>query len=103
MAELDYEYLDRLLKKAKEDDSDALAELYAATYYGSIYILKNAIERAGTTESDALLKALNETDNLQGVVGKYKPNSMREMVHEGIICKLEDGTAVYLDSITVED
>ena len=55
------------------------------------------------TESDALLKALNETDNLQGVVGKYKPNSMREMVHEGIICKLEDGTAVYLDSITVED
>ena len=32
MAELDYEYLDRLLKKAKEDDSDALAELYAATY-----------------------------------------------------------------------
>lgn len=78
-------------------------ELYAATYYGSIYILKDAIERAGTTESDALLKALNETDNLQGVVGKYKPNSMREMVHEGIICKLEDGTAVYLDSITVED
>ena len=78
-------------------------ELNAATYYGSIYILKDAIERAGTTESDALLKALNETDNLQGVVGKYKPNSMREMVHEGIICKLEDGTAVYLDSITVED
>ena len=32
MAELDYEYLDRLLKKAKENDSDALAELYAATY-----------------------------------------------------------------------
>lgn len=57
----------------------------------------------GSTESDALLKALNETDNLQGVVGKYKPNTMREMVHEGIICKLEDGTAVYLDSITVED
>lgn len=77
--------------------------MYAATYYGSIYILKDAIERAGTTESDALLKALNETDNLQGVVGKYRPNSMREMVHEGIICKLEDGTAVYLDSITVED
>lgn len=32
MAELDYEYLDRLLKKAKENDSDALAELYTATY-----------------------------------------------------------------------
>jgi len=86
-----------------QEKYDETPELYAATYYGAIYILKDAIERAGTTDSGALMAALNETDNLQGIVGKYKSNAMREMVHEGIICKLENGTAVFLESVKVED
>lgn len=32
MAELDYEYLAKLVKKAQKNDSDAFAELYTATY-----------------------------------------------------------------------
>ena len=46
MAELDYEYLDRLLKKAKEDDSDALAELYAATYRKQYRYAKSEAKRS---------------------------------------------------------
>ena len=39
--------------------------------YDSVYILKDAIERAGTLDPDKLVSALEETD-LEGVVGRIK-------------------------------
>ena len=37
MAELDYQYLATVVQRAKEGDSDAFAELYAATYQKQYY------------------------------------------------------------------
>jgi len=39
--------------------------------YDAVYIMANAIERAKTTEPDALVKALEQTD-MQGVVGRIR-------------------------------
>jgi branched-chain amino acid transport system substrate-binding protein len=49
--------------------------VYAQTY-DALYILKDALERAGTMDSDALVKALEDTD-YTGVSGRivfYKPD-----------------------------
>jgi branched-chain amino acid transport system substrate-binding protein len=82
---------------------DASPELYAATYYSSIYILKDAIERAGSTDQEAIREALLKTDGFTSVLASYTPNAMREMVHQGIICQIVDGKAVYLETVVVED
>lgn len=77
-------------------------ELYAATYYGAIYLVTDAIERAGSTDGDAICEALRETDNLQGIVGTYKANENQEMVSEAIIGVLKDGKAQFLESVKAD-
>jgi branched-chain amino acid transport system substrate-binding protein len=45
-----------------------------APAYESVYVLKEAIERAGTIEADAVVKALEQTDRA-GVMGRVKFDS----------------------------
>lgn len=78
-------------------------ELYAVTYYSAIYLLKDAIERAGSLDSAAIRDALAATDGLQVPIGTYKANEMREMVHGGTICKMVDGKAEFLEYVLVKD
>ncbi len=42
-----------------------------STSYMAVYVLKNAIERAGTLKSDAVVKALEATD-MMGVYGRIR-------------------------------
>lgn len=78
-------------------------ELYAVTYYSAIYLLKDAIERANSTDPSAIRDALEETDGLEVPIGSYKANGMREMIHGGTICKMVDGKAQFLEYVLVED
>lgn len=41
MAELNYDYIAKLVRKTQAGDSDAFAELYAATYKKQYYSLIN--------------------------------------------------------------
>ena len=74
-------------------------ELYAATYYGSIYILKDAIERAGTTDGPAVSKALRETKDVEGIVGNLTSNEDGEMISEIILAQCKDLKIEYIDVI----
>lgn len=78
-------------------------ELYAVTYYSGMYLLKDAIERAGSTDSAAIREALAQTEGLEMPIGTYKPNEKREMIHGGTICKMVDGKAQFLEYILLED
>lgn len=78
-------------------------ELYATTYYGAIYVLKDAIERAGSTDSQAIRDALAETKDVVAPIGTYSANEMREMIHGGTICKMVDGKAEFLEYVLVEE
>src|SRR5699024_7806756 len=42
---------------------------YAPLAYDSIMLLADAMERAGTTDADAVIKALSATDNFEGMAG----------------------------------
>ena len=50
---------------------------FAALGYDSVNLLANAIRRAGSTDPDAIRKALADTRNFEGIVGSisYSPES----------------------------
>ncbi len=67
---------------AYEKRWDVPPEAYGtSSSYMAAYVLKDAIERAGTLESDAIIKALEETD-MEGVYGRiqFDPQS-HQIVH----------------------
>ena len=51
-----------------------------APAYESVYVLKEAIERAGTIEADAVVKALEQTDRA-GVMGRVKFDQGHQVVY----------------------
>jgi len=58
--------------EAYEERWDVPPEAYGtSSSYMTPYVLKDAIERAGTLDTDAIIKALEETD-LMGVYGRIK-------------------------------
>jgi len=58
-------------KRWGEDKKIALSGHGAAPAYDSVYILANAIERAGTLDPEALVKAIEETD-MRGAIGRIR-------------------------------
>jgi len=49
--------------------------------YDAVYVLANAIERAGTVEPDALVTALKATD-MDGVIGKIKFTDDQQVIYD---------------------
>jgi len=49
--------------------------------YDAVYVLANAIERAGTVEPDALVTALKATD-MDGVIGKIKFTDDHQVIYD---------------------
>lgn len=77
-------------------------ELYAATYYSSIYIVADAIERAGSVDREAIREALTKTSDFNGgVLATYTADENREMVHQSVICQIVDGVAQYYTTVYV--
>lgn len=58
-------------KKWGEDVKAKMAGHGAGPSYDAVYVLVDAIERAGTLEPDALVTALEKTD-MEGVIGRIK-------------------------------
>lgn len=63
---------------------------FAALAYDTAYILADAIDRAGSTESEAIIKALAET-SYEGVTGKITFNEKGDPIKEAAILKIVDG------------
>ncbi len=65
------QFNDNYAKKYGEDARIKLSGHGPGPSYDSVYVLKAAIERAGTLDGDALVKALEATD-MDGVIGHIK-------------------------------
>jgi branched-chain amino acid transport system substrate-binding protein len=65
------QYNDNYAKKYGEDARTKLSGHGPGPSYDSVYVLKAAIERAGTLDGDALVTALEATD-MDGVIGHIK-------------------------------
>lgn len=97
----------------QEDPSDAVQEFiqkYQAAYgsipdamaalgYDSVYVLADAIRRAGTTEPEALRDAIAATSGLKGVTGTITLDENRNATKPAVVLKIQDGKAGYVATV----
>ncbi|MBS4984057.1 MAG: ABC transporter substrate-binding protein [Hungatella hathewayi] len=79
--------------------TDESVDLHCAAYYSATYALADAIERAGTTDGEALSKALLGTKDVEGIVGNLTSNEDGEMISEIILAQCRDLKIEYIDVI----
>ena len=63
----------------------------------AILVVADAMERAGTTEYAAVVKALSETKDFPGVIGPMTCDERNELIHNVSIVHIEDGKYVVQD------
>ncbi len=73
-----------------EDQFAALPNYAAAETYDAVYIIKDAIERAGSTEGRAVRNALAETD-YEGICTTYQADAGNGLHHGAVIVNYVDG------------
>jgi len=77
---------------------NAVPDALAALAYDAAYMLADAIERAGSTDSAALRDALVSTD-LAGVGGQLKLNENRDPIKSAVVIKVEDQEQTYYTTV----
>jgi len=95
------EYFDKYGEKFGAEALATLGGHAPAPSYDSVYVLKEAIERAGSLDGDALVEALEATD-YQGAIGRIKFGADHQAVYGldpaetalGAVFQWKDGTRV---------
>ena len=80
-------------------DPDFPADLYSAWAYGGVYLLKHAIEKARSTEAEAIRKALLSIRGLKGVEGTYNFDPNGDGVHGYNVVRNEKGKIAFIKHI----
>lgn len=78
------EFIEKFTAKYGEEP-----EMFAASYYGATLALVDAIERAGSDDSEAIRQALAEVKGIRGIVGELTAEN-NALVHEGSIVVIRD-------------
>jgi len=64
---------------------------FSATAYDAAYLLADAIKRAGSTDPEAITKALAETKDFEGITGKFSFDEQHNPVKEISIIEMKNG------------
>lgn len=80
-------------------DPDALA----ACAYDAMYIVAEAIDRAGSTDAAAIRDALAATKDFEGVTGTITINDHRDALKPCVVLGFENQQQVVVDRITLSD
>jgi branched-chain amino acid transport system substrate-binding protein len=83
----------------KDNHPDQDPNVNAALGYDSYMILIDAIKRAGSTEPEALTKALAETEGFEGVTGMTTINETHDAEKPVGIVTIKDGKKQYVATI----
>ncbi len=87
--------------KNYHDEYDANPSAFAALGYDTVYLLKAAWEKAGTTDYAATIAALKDID-VQGVTGNLTFGENNNPIKTSSIIVIENGAYKFYDSIAVE-
>lgn len=69
---------------------------FAAAYaYSWAYLIKDAYERAGSTDTEAFVAAMNEAEGFAGLNGTYTKFAEIEMLNCGSVGRIVDGKFVF--------
>jgi branched-chain amino acid transport system substrate-binding protein len=71
-------------------------DLFAAQGYSSVYLLLDAVRRAGSTAGPALQAALASIEDVDTPLGSVGMSSNREVTHDPVVQRFEAGKLVVL-------
>jgi branched-chain amino acid transport system substrate-binding protein len=86
------------VKKYKEK-YNVVPDAFAALGYDATKLLVDAIKRAGSTDSDKLRAAIQDTEGFPGVSGKITIGKDRNAVKSAVILTIKDGALKYAETI----
>ena len=78
-------------------------DMFAAMAYDAAYVMRDAIERAGSDNREAINKALAETKDFEGVTGTFSYDDMHNPSKTVTILELQDGEPVNTYEVDPED
>ena len=78
---------------------NTVPDAFAALGYDAAKLLADAITRAGSTESDKLRAAIQDTKNFPGVTGKITIGKDRNAEKSAVIIAIKDGAYKYAETI----
>lgn len=78
------------------------AELYVADVYSTFKLLFDAIERAGSTDRNAIRDAVEATDGFEMLQGVAKCDENHLLVHSAAVAQIQDYAPVYITTVTAE-
>ena len=82
-------------KAANGDEPDA----FAALGYDAMYLMADAINRAGKADPEAIKDALAATQDFAGVTGTLSMDENHNPVKAVVILELKDGVQTFRDKI----
>ena len=83
----------------KDKYNGKMPDAMAALGYDSMYVLADAIKRAGTTESAKLRDALATTKDFAAVTGTLTLDAARNATKSAVILQVKGGKFTYLETI----
>lgn len=89
------EKIQKFVKAFKEANGDKSPDAFNALGYDSVYWLKDAIERAGSTKGEDIQKALAETKDLSLVTGKISVDEEHNTIKSATVLEFKDGKQVF--------
>lgn len=74
-------------------------DLYSAWSYAGMHLLKHAIEKAGSTDSEGIRKAILSTRGLKGIAGEYAFDANGDGLHGYSIVRNDKGSLTFIRHI----
>lgn len=75
---------------------------YGAAYYDSIQLFAEAIRRAGSSEREAIRKALHSIQGFKGMAQTYSIDEYGDAVHSAAVVQVKKGAPVPVKVISIE-
>lgn len=79
----------------KKANGDKAPDAFNVLGYDSIYFIVDAIKRAGSTDGEAIQKALEETKDLKLVTGNFSVDEKHNPIKSATVLEYKDGKQVF--------
>lgn len=93
------EKIQKFVESFKAENGDKTPDAFNALGYDTVYWLKDAIERAGSTDGEKLQKALAETKDLALVTGNFSLDENHHPQKTATVLEFKDGKQVFNSKI----
>ena len=94
------EAVKNFVKKFKAKFNNEVPDAMAALGYDSVYVLADAIKRAGSTDGQKVRDALAATKDFSGVTGKTALDAQRNANKAAVVMTVKNGAFQYVETVS---